>query len=106
MAHLRLEPNPSSSMIFLLRIVKMFPLSADNRLRLIEKHVRTCNGSDHPFDGTYSEKAAAVLESSDARDFYLTAADINNIKSKYVDCFWKRAKRDVESVYFWVGVPL
>jgi hypothetical protein len=75
---------------------------ADNRLRLIQKHLIGPDGTDRGADWTHEQKAAVVLESADARDFLLKAADINNIKTKYVDCLWKRAERDVESVYLWV----
>lgn len=49
--------------------------------------------------------AQAVLDSVDARDFFLTGSDIRNVRSQYVDCLWKRAAREVESVFLWVRCP-
>lgn len=82
-------------------------LLADNRLRLIGKHFASPDrGYLAGAEMTYSQQAAVVLASVDARDFLLKAADINNIKRKYVDCLWKRAERDVESVFLWVRTVL
>lgn len=58
----------------------------------------------HRKNGDSDEQAmVAVLSSDDARDWYLSAQDVANMKAKDVDRHtWKRAKRDVESV--WLAV--
>jgi hypothetical protein len=60
--------------------------------------------SQHRKHGDSDEQAIdAVLQSDDARDWYLSSQDVANTKAKDVDRHtWKRAQRDVESV--WLAV--
>lgn len=59
-----------------------------------------------PLDASNEEKAAAVMGSVDERDFYLTADDVRNMRVKHIDCVWKKAKRDVQSMFISVCLQL
>lgn len=44
------------------------------------------------------EIAAAISNSPYAHDYNITSDTIRNIRRKHIDCLWRRANRDVDSV--------
>lgn len=79
------------------------PLNADNRMRLRDLYRQEGQTDD--------EVVAAVLASSDGRDYGLNRQDVTNIRAKNIDsATWKLDERDAVSVHYavrlWPSVKL